>query len=1015
MIIPLQTFYVDNIGRLIHSFQFSEFGSFDFSQLNKSQFLLHTNHPLHFTSPIWLNFIGKNFHYLPTTLIKFEFDEYLKIEPSFMYINSINVQVMKKFSFTIRNKMSWNVLTINGITTFSPNVFVTISTSIGIKPNDKKNFNVYICTTEPGIFNTVLLISTSIGVIPYSITFQSTMKLRDTSFPSLFHFSPKYSSNISISIPPVFNGKHVSVLYDMEMISVIDSFNTMFVFGVNCLNTGFYISFFNLISNTIGRTFPMYFMVSNKILQSYLPLILCDCVTKKNEKTESDIILVNPTNKYIHIVSIHLPSDSPSNCRIEHIQPPLNCVPFSLTNVGKIVIFGTKSDQINTNVIITYESDDSFIQTIEIPVKAYISYGSLHPLKEKVEIIESNIGNFSFVNLFKENVAVFGVAIESSDFKIIDFQPFVVHPNELSKPIKFLSNKTFENDRIESFLHIETNITSLVIPIVVYNKNLMISKNNSFVPYNKEIFYSFPKIYGKTKKYISFFITNAHPNSYTLKFNHLDESKVKIFTPDDIKVLPFSKKKFTIEIEFQNITRSLENHEVIQLEVGNNIFKIHLTWKMVIGDLYISSSVNLINYGHKYSIKLFAHSTYSEDIVLNKIIFPNFTKTLDNIVVSKNSPKYITNYNFIFNYDFLRKFHEFDSYSLEGNSWFNTKEIPIYFTLKSTNNNSIKTSFKTFFSNERFNNLTYNFGNISLYSLNYGNLSVRNFFDVPVIFYIHNARQTQTQIILSSPVSAIVKPNDFFNISFCYQPSLKGLNLLSFEITTNTTKPFYLNINSYTITPQFTFINQWNNLSHSAKFYNMDSNPIYHSLFLRNDANISLPISEIKGDENIMKIIHKCPDILPIKGRCKINIFIDPKNFKSKTQKIIFTVRSFKVKKQYKIKIELNRDAFLMIQVKLMIQLILILLISITPIILFIYKIYKEENKGNIEYEKRIKHISKEIESLSVSKRASIGVQTLSYQEQVSGGTWFRSVVSLPKPTQQTIDYMSQLLEDIKL
>ena len=563
MTVVLQSYSVENIGRSNRNYILGQIATHYTPIYNKNWKIFSNNTDLiHFTRPFWLHFIDNNFHYLPFRFISANYSKFLNFYPLSLFIENLNLFFVKNIQFIITNTMKEDVLIISEVTTFSREVYSTEFEEIKLEPYSNCILNLYVCPLRSGTFSTVVLISTNKGTIPYSLTYRSAPSPVDSFISTIFHQSSLIPVNITVKVPVALQSKKVAVFYDSSIMIPDQQTQTSmsYKFTVEKLNPGFYVSFLNFFSPTIGRNYPIFLSVSSKLLQSYYPVILFNTITNQSEIIEMEVKMVNPTNLMIHIISVHLSSESPPNVRISHTKPPLDCDPQSITLVGKIIMTGTRSGEVNTIVIVMYEVDGYNVQSVEIPVKGYVSIGSFKLPEEKIEIVGliEKTYRFHFFNNFKEAAFVLSAHIESECFIIEDFEVFIVNPNETSRdiiikfnPQKINSNSIFDANKVDSILYIETNITRFTVPISGYNGNISFSKSGTTIaPYGgNKISFNYSSVLVNSEKLLSFYITNPNPINFLLNITST-KSFITLLSSNHITLYNFSTQKVILKIKF---------------------------------------------------------------------------------------------------------------------------------------------------------------------------------------------------------------------------------------------------------------------------------------------------------------------------------------------------------------------------------------------------------------------------------------------------------------------------------
>ena len=202
MYLALQSYSVDQIGRASHTCRVAFFGEpFDLLEFERTHILFHNQNPFHFTSPYWFHFIGNNYHYLPLKTATFEFSRHVEISPPNLNVRNIEVLVMRRYLVNITNAMDKN-MSITEVRSFSREVYVEeMSKTKVLKPGDTFTLPVYICALGSGTFSNVLLISTSLGVIPNSIAITALRERGDALPVGLWHQCAMLASNMTFYVP----------------------------------------------------------------------------------------------------------------------------------------------------------------------------------------------------------------------------------------------------------------------------------------------------------------------------------------------------------------------------------------------------------------------------------------------------------------------------------------------------------------------------------------------------------------------------------------------------------------------------------------------------------------------------------------------------------------------------------------------------------------------------------------------------------------------------------------------
>lgn len=1082
MIVMLQSYSVENIGRSNRMYIIGQIATHYTPKYNsKWKIFSNSTDPIHFSGPFWLHFIDNNFHYLPFRFISANYSNFLNFSPSSLFVEGLNLFFVKNIQFVIKNIMKEDILIISEVTTFSREVYSTEFKEIKIDPQSESVLNLYVCPLRSGTFSTVVLISTNKGTFPYSLTYKSSTSPVDSFISTIFHPSSLMPVNITIKVPVVLQSKKVAVIYDSSILTPDKQTQTSmsYKFLVEKLNPGFYVSFLNFFSPTIGRNYPIFLSVSSKLLQSYYPVILFNTITNPSESIEMEVKMVNPTNLMIHIISVHLSSDFPSNVRISHTKPPLDCEPQSITLVGKIIMTGSRIGEVNTFVIVMYEVDGYSVQSIEIPVKGYVTIGSFDFPEEKIEIVGliNNTYCFHFFNNFKEAAFVLAAHIESDCFSIENFEVFIVNPNETSRdiiisfhPQKFnsMSYSIFDANKVDSILYIETNITRLIVPISGYNGNITLSKSGTSLSDqdSNKLTFNYSSILVNSERILSFYVTNPNPINFNINLTS-DTQFIQLLSSSNIKIYNFSTQKCIIKIKFCNpfdsSSKSIQDTNInvksnFYFLFGRSRFDIDIIWHPNYGEFQLKSSVYKIVFGLRQNISVNLKSTYKIPVFVKQIkCSTGYLIKNKNFLIDTGNDYELNRLEFIFDSIFLSKFNEMLDSSSVGENF----ELPIEYIFSLNDGYEIKSNMTIKFEYAYFPNKPFAFGLIPVNSKSYGNVTVLNFFDVPVVFVVDLSNLKEKVFIMKMLQKQTILPGNFFNLEFAYLPTSIGHEVVTIPIETNVTiYPFYIKLESEAIQPIFSFVNlninekvkkkkeikkdiqketdidtrsfetendklevtkdeiltpsQFDKIVSKFNISLKNSEPIEFSVFLKNEGSIPIPIEKLSISSK-MHLKSKCGSILPSNSQCEIIFVINPKYLSHPENEVRLEVSSCNITKYINITVFADEETILHIKMANIIRHFIILIVTLLPIAMQLIEFNQKTNKTKREYNWRLAELNQEIEVLSVSKRSSVPIQTSNQEKKPFVGRWTcPDLFKISPVTKHGIDAMTRIIGNVK-
>ena len=1038
MYLALQSYSVDQIGRASHTCRVAFFGEpFDLLEFERTHILFHNQNPFHFTSPYWFHFIGNNYHYLPLKTATFEFSRHVEISPPNLNVRNIEVLVMRRYLVNITNAMDKN-MSITEVRSFSREVYVEeMSKTKVLKPGDTFTLPVYICALGSGTFSNVLLISTSLGVIPYSIAITALRERGDALPVGLWHQCAMLASNMTFYVPKAMRTFDLSVLYDAGLLEIYEEGNDsawLTFTGAGMIESGFHVSFIHLMSSTICRNIPVFMLSTVKFLQPIDPVLIVPTVTHENSRGEAKITIVNPTLLNLSILSVHFAPGTPSNMVIQHTKPPTIVKALSSTSLGTVVVHPTRNGEVEGNIVVTYDSAGVVTQTVEIPVKGLVCIGRFVPCAPKIELIRtiSEVYHFHFMNFFKEPMVVLAVRTETEQFKFPDFEAFIVPPGARSKDIDIWYVMNQVHDKTDDLVIIETNITRFAVPICAYSGRMSIgTAKEPSMRQNNQLTFNLGKVPVSSSRVLTFYIKNQNPIPFRTKPEHCNcTSGITV----DRGVFNFAVDKFSTHCVNLSITLNTQkpgstNDTIyIAFDKSSTLFEITVTWEPEFGDVRTSSSLpSRIMYGLQYEAELYVESTYEKPLLL-KYVSTNtgFFKEVD-VAIMSNVSRRVCNLTLSVDQHFLKRFDAIDfnpsdsgGWSAQAQAWSFWKApvvVPIRISLELESGMILTSTFEVEFVHGTFSDSTYDFGTVVVNATQIGFTSVYNTFDLPVIFYVADTSESKGVFSLMSPVSAVVRPNEPFNISFRYSPTKLGQTILQIPITTNSTPPFFVELAATVVPPVFDFIDEQGSSLTSLNFADVGSSSLYRTLYVKNNGHATIPFTTIWTDaDDIVSWKSNCSAVLLVDEACRIDMRVTVGKFINQNRTFSVLVGSCGTERALTVNIAMDKLSFKVICMKRWAKFIFLIVTSAAPVIWTAVSSFIQARRTAEDYYDRLSALDSEIDRLTVSKRSSIGIQSMKTAKQnKTGGKWVRSVTPHTTYVSQTnLNFMHHMLTQLQ-
>lgn len=1006
----LQTYWVDQIGRTESRYKFQNVGArfrelnFDFTHI-----VSFDNLPLNFVNPIWLNFIDHEYHYIPLHNIRTNYSGYFEITPPVMHLPMTNMMTTQSFEFKILNIFD-KPITIHELISFSKTILIPrMRNTVFLLPGKYYDFIGYTCPITPGYFRALLTIQTSIGAIPYIVTGRAVSSPRDTTIQPLYHQTPMNPSNFSLNLPPVYDSQHFSVIYDesmflLERSSASNRFLMFIQFG---LKPGYYVTFIHLLTRSIARTFPIILSVSKNFLQPYVPVILIEPVTSPNGTSEAFIHVTNPSVLTLHMDHLHLAPDAPSNLKIGYFRPPIDIQPFSDVVVGLVVLSGKIEGEVTTNVIITYETSVHIIQTLEIPVHGFVTYGEFVYKNETIVFYwpKQKSKTFKFRNNFKFPVAVFIAFVEHQNFKVIDFLPFIIQPGEESQDINIVLLYNERMLRTEATLTIDTNVTRISIPLQGYYDIMFPSDTQSLYSFKTVISHDFGSVYtGMTVKY-PIYLTNQQTDKDLIITNMTTSSGINV-RPVNILIPPMKTERVNLHITFQggpNLNKTMADegvrNDTITLFNNETYVTVVATWWPVRGSLHLEINMpDYFQFGKEYSTTIGVTSTFNEPIFLSDIK-GNFNLEKLNYQLMPNERTQVAKISYIVDLPFLAKQYNYKIPKFED-----IASPQIHFIVNFELKTGCYFSFSSPMALFKFDidNMSLRYENAIVGIQTVQNVNMTNRFDIPIKYFILN--DVPEMYFIQNVF--VIKPHEEYSLPALFTPSSIGIFEASVKIVSDWTEPVFLKIWANVVPPQYIV-----RFSKDVYYVNT-TDPLIVSLYVRNEEHINLTVENIRSNMN--RLDDQPEYVVEPFQRALIKFVIDPYTLAEGANDFWAQVSVCRYSKLLRLNVILDPELKRKLRNrKKFIQFVLVLLTIIPHI--FKYLKSKIRKKQMVDdYNDRMDNLKDGISRLSVSPRSSIGIQTICQQEYLAGGKWTKCTSATWHTTDEQLEQMMFFIQNFK-
>jgi hypothetical protein len=745
---------------------------------------------------------------------------------------------------------------------------------------------VYLCPSRAALFSALVLIRTSRGTIPYSVTCRVVSTAKDPVVRTLLYFSMNFPINMTIRIPPALSTHRLAILYDTQLFdewkSVINYTERYTLFVPIFAKPGNYVTFVHMLNPTSSRSFPLYLSVSQKLLQPIYPIIYLEMVTSPSGSSVADVILVNPTALSYNILSVSLPRESPTNLHVEQ-SPVTVCLPFNDITVARVVLGGARLGEVDTHVDIIYNmSHDGnarsrIEQSLEIPVRGWVDYGDFEPSESAIRIvqIDDEVRTISFTNRFPVPVVVVAARIEDPSFRVVGFFPFIVPAGNRSKEIRFKFTRRSVATYFETVLIVDTNATIRRVPIFCYTGQVTISKTSESDP-SSHLFFHFGKTLCSSGVNVSIWVHNPNPTDCLLTdFNVSAGLQVSAFWAGDEasglrshRLAQFSTERLDVQIVFKTVPGMSARNDSISFGGLGSISHIIVSWIPYTGSFTVSTSLTeAAVLGNRYTATVFINSSYAvgrrvfgavshqEWLAVRPLpayIRPRILAAVA-IVDFVFLPEHL---NGLVLGDIRNSMHQLQVWS---EFWQHPHSLTMGFLLQLKGQSSMRVAFKVAVERYVYENVILDIGFI-LPGVNYTKVfHITNSHDCAVAFY-------------SPSFNTVALPRQLLSIPLILNAGSTGYFSHDLPVTTNITPPFFVNISGFAVPPMVRFIGDDRSEITELVFR---AGSWRRVAFVRNIGQFDVGLGAVASPGRQVQVASNCSDSLAVGSSCTVEFSIN--------------------------------------------------------------------------------------------------------------------------------------------
>ncbi|EAY20084.1 hypothetical protein TVAG_365920 [Trichomonas vaginalis G3] len=530
-------------------------------------------------------------------------------------------------------------------------IFVQHIDEIVSENNTSFKLKFEIVKFSPGQYCESIFIETSMGIIPYSVTF-NVIDHSPLHFDTIHIYQTQETvQSITLNTPATL---YQSVLFDNTIFENhmvrINQFRAYL--EPKKLNLGTYLTFVYIFIEDDCFIQPIFLHVIENRIQEINKNIYVSHVQDSVIETEIEVSLLNPTNNFYRIGKIQYFGAPETSYFLALSKSYLH-----KTDQTKICTLTVRSQDFfssNGYFFIETESYDSYSDFAEESnidsapkeiVKLTVNvFTRLIPYKidivrnEILQVSKESVGSYSIRNLLNVPVVVTSIYLSNTFLMIHGFKPFILEPHKISEEIFVSLSNTKEYSLIPTMIKVISNATIQSSEVNFFSEKIILQRiwNMNRIQHMGVDMYDYGNVYSFIKKNNTLIIAN--PNYHPVKILEITVSEgLDIDYPmkfDGYTIPPHAKG---LEIEYTlTFLNSSEmwNDGKIRIICDTCILDVPIRWFCNRGVLNVSFTFNHdLVFGMKLEAALDISSSFKRDLYIEEgyVVYPTnesiFTKS----------------------------------------------------------------------------------------------------------------------------------------------------------------------------------------------------------------------------------------------------------------------------------------------------------------------------------------------------------------------------------------------------